>query len=250
MLNEIDIVKLKKQLLPTGRAFNVPTGGVFEKLLFSLSGEEISAYNAAMGILNEIIPDNSEFSTDEAARWEKILSISAAENDSLSNRKKVILRKMQFPGLAKGRQHKNYLEGQLRDANFNVRIYEYNDVKNYFKTVVHSATLPHSQRIRHGSLIIPSYTGIIANYLDGSLETIVPASIENLRNVFWIAGETFNQFVTIPPYRVEEFRHIVLTIKPLHTVAFIRIMDSSNWILANSTWNMNGYWYNSELWSL
>jgi hypothetical protein len=244
-----DILKLKKQLLPTGRAFNVPSGGNFEKLLLGLADQESEAYNAAIGLLNCIIPDNEDFSQDDAIRWEKVLSISASEDDSLVNRKAAIYRKMQFPGGVKGRQHKNYLEGQLRAANFNVKIYEYGDVKNFFANTVHSSDTLHSSITVHGGWNIPSYTGIIANHIDEDMETDVPATLDNLRNIFWIAGDSFSEFVTIPPYRMEEFRHIVLTIKPLHTVAFLRIINADNWVLATGQWKMSGYWYKSGVWT-
>jgi uncharacterized protein YmfQ (DUF2313 family) len=249
MINGTDIVKLKKQLLPTGRAYKVPSGGNFEKLLLALGEEEKEAFNKAIGLLNIIIPDNEDFTAEDASYWERVLGIAGSSDDSLSNRKAAIYRKMQFPGGAKGRQHKNYLEGQLKIANFNVKVYEYADIKDKFFGTVHSLDLPHAADVHHGGFNIPEFTGIIANYIDEDNEVDVPLTVENLRNVFWIAGETFDQFVTIPPYRLQEFRHIVLTIKPLHTIAFLRVINSDNWILASGEWNMAGYWYNSSIWT-
>ena len=249
MINAGTILKLKKQLLPTGRAFKVPVGGNFEKLLTGLGDEEALAFNTATGILDIIIPDNDNFTLEDAAYWEKVLSISSSTYDTIENRKAAITRKLQFPVGAKGRQHKLYLEGQLRSANFNVKVYEYSDIKDQFFGTVHDPNLPHYFEVHHGGIIIPNYTGIVANRLNEDDEIDVPSTIENLKNIFWIAGETFDQFITIPPYRVEEFRHIILTIKPLHTVAFLRVINADNWILATGNWNMNGYWYNSSLWT-
>ncbi len=236
-------------MLPTGRAFAVPPESNFEKLLLGMASQESEAFNAALSLLDIIIPDNENFSAGDAAKWEETLSVSSSLSDSLVNRKAVIYRKMQFPGGVKGRQHKNYLEGQLRAANFNVKLYEYGDIKNYFSNTVHSPDTVHSYEIKHGGWNIPTYTGIIANFLDEDMETDVPVTLDNLRNIFWIAGDTFTQFVTIPPYRVEEFRHIILTIKPLHMVAFLRIINADNWVLATGKWNMSGYWYNSGVWT-
>jgi uncharacterized protein YmfQ (DUF2313 family) len=249
MINERDILKLKKQLLPTGRAFNVPAGGNFEKLLLALAGQEAGAFNSATGLPGSIIPDNDNFTAEDAAAWEDVLSVYSSESDSLVNRKAAIYRKMQFPGGVKGRQHKNYLEGQLKAANFNVKIYEYGDIKNHFTNTVHSQDTVHSYEIKHGGWNVPTYTGIIANYIDEDLETNVPVTLDNLKNIFWIAGDTFREYVTIPPYRIEEFRHIVLTIKPLHMVAFLRVINADNWVLATGKWNMSGYWYNSGIWT-
>lgn len=249
MISDRDILKIKKQLLPAGRAFNVPSGSNFEKLLLGLAGQESKAFDAALGLLDGIIPDNENFTAEYAARWEKALSLSSSISDTLENRMSAIYRKMQFPGGARGRQHKNYLEGQLRAANFNVRIYEYGDIKNLLTGTDHAANTEHSFRTFHGGWKVPTYTGIVANHIEETLEEDVPPTLSNLKNIFWIAGETFDTFVTIPPYRIEEFRHIVLTIKPLHTVAYLRITNADNWILATGRWNMAGYWYNTSLWT-
>jgi hypothetical protein len=245
-----DIVKLKKQLFPTGRAFNVPVGGNFEKLLLGLADKESESLNDGLAILDVIIPDNTVFSVADAAKWERVLSISGSEDDSLANRMATIYRKMQFPSNAKGRQHKNYLEGQLRDANFDVKIYEYQDVKNYFSATSHSKDTLHSLNTTHGGLSVPFYSEIVANYLDNEDEADILLTLDTLKNIFWVAGDTFDDFPNIPPYRIEEFRHIILTIKPLYTVAFLRIVNNDDWILADETWNMLGKWYNTATWKL
>jgi hypothetical protein len=249
MINNQDILKLKKQLLPKGRAFNVPIGGYFEKLLLGLGGKESEAYNQAIGLLNSIIPDNIFFSTEDAAYWERTLSISSSLDDSITNRMAAIYRKMTFPGNTKGRQHKYYLQGQLRAANFPVTIYEFNDIKNRITNEYHSLDTVHSVGTRHGGMEIPFYTGVIANFLDPTNETPIEITLANLKNVFWIAGNTFDDYVNIPLSRIEEFRNIVLTIKPLHTVAFLRVLNADNWILAGGTWNNAGFFYNSSIWS-
>lgn len=251
MSSENDILKLQKQFLPTGRAFKVPRNGNFEKLLSAKAIEYSNAINDNADLLNKIIPDNEEFTENDAAKWESVLGIYGSGEDSLTNRKSAILRKMRFPSGAKGRQHKKYLEGQLRAANFDVRVYEYNDVKGYFSNQEHSLNTQHSYQTTHGGgLVIPFYHSIVANFLNAEDETDVQPTINNLPTVFWIAGETFNEFANIPPFRLTEFRNVILTIKPNHTVAFLRIINEDDWILATGKWNMNGYWYNSATWKL
>lgn len=246
-----DILKLKRQLLPTGRAFFVPVGGEFEKLLLGMADKESETLNDAFALLDAIIPDSDSFTAEDATRWERVLSIPTNELNTLSDRMASIYRKLQFPSNARGRQHKNYLEGQLKAANFDVKVYEYGDVKDYFNNKVHSLDTVHSYSTTHGSgFVVPFYNEIVANYLDGSMETPVTPTLDNLRNIFWIAGETFDDYPNIPPYRIEEFRQIILTIKPLHTVAFLRIVNDDDWILADGTWNLGGKWYNTAEWKL
>lgn len=249
MSNSTDILKLKKQLLPTGRAFKVAENSNFEKLLLGLGESESDAFNDAIGQLNSIIPDNNSFTLADTLKWEETLGISSNELDSLTNRKAAILRKMQFPANVLGRQHKNYLEGQLKAANFNCKVYEYSDVKNNFASTVHKSTTTHSFTTIHGGWKIPAFTGTISNYIEPELEPEIIPTIENLRSIFWIAGNTFDEYFNIPPYRVEEFRHIVLTIKPLHTVALLRTINLDNWILATGNWDNLGYFYNTGIWT-
>lgn len=248
MPNTSDILKLKKQLLPKGRAFKVPANSNFEKLLLGMAGKESQAISDIIGMLDTIIPDNASFSAEDAAQWESFFALAASAE--LDARKAAIYRKMQFPANVKGRQHAKYLEWTLSQAGFDCQVYEWIDIRNKLSSITHSANTQHASSTRHGGMSIPAYSGIVANFIKQADEVQIPNNIQNLKNIFWICGKTgFDSFVDVSDDRMDEFRHIILTIKPLHTVAYYRLTNLGNWILEDGTWNMSGEWINSALWS-
>ena len=226
MLNSTDIVKLQKQLLPTGRAFSVGDGTVFLSLLSSLAIERLNAINSGLGILNQIIPDNDYFTADDATRLENLLGIYSEDSNTLENRKLAIYRKLQFPTNVKGRQHKNYLQYQLTQAGFDCKIYEWSDIKDLVLSTEHSLDTEHSSDTEHVSLLFPSYNQIIAKYIEPEKEDSLSLTLSNAVNVFWISSTDFNTPMTLPANRVTEFRNIILHIKPLYTVGLIKAIIS------------------------
>lgn len=219
-MNNEDILKVKKQLLPTGRAFKVPTGGVFESILLGRGVKESEVYNDTVGILDSLIPDNGNFSEDDCKVWEKTLSVSPAAN--LADRKAAIYRKMQFPSNVKGRQHKNYLEYQLNQAGFICKVYEWFDIAGLITSTDHSTETIHSAGTLHSVLVFPSFTQVVANFIEPEKEEPITLNLTNAKSIFWISGLTFNSPITIPSDRIAEFRHIILTIKPLHSIGLIQ----------------------------
>ena len=81
------IKKLTKQLFPTGRAFNYPIGGGLDKLMSSLAESEKRAIDDNYSILDQILPDNSNFSADDATKWENRLGMITVSGVSLTDRK-------------------------------------------------------------------------------------------------------------------------------------------------------------------
>src|SRR5688572_21021930 len=122
VLNKIQ--SLSKQLLPTGRAFKVPKDSYFQKLIDGLAESEQRAYDDALSILNSAIPDNDNFTADDATDWERRLGLITGDGVSLADRKLAILRKYNHPGEIKARQHYLFLQKQLRDAGFDVYVHE------------------------------------------------------------------------------------------------------------------------------
>jgi hypothetical protein len=124
MIGISDILKLTKQLYPTGRAFNLKPGSIFEKLHTGLGQSELRAWQDANAILNSILPDNDNFTTDDATQWEIRLGLITNTSISLADRKAAILRKMNHPGSIKARQNYLYVQDQLQTAGFNVNVFE------------------------------------------------------------------------------------------------------------------------------
>ena len=152
--------KLSRQLLPSGRAFRMPFGGFFEKLSFSLVESESRFLDDSFSILSSLLPDNSDFTTIDAAQWETRLGIITNESVSLDDRKSAISRKLAHPGTVKPRQNYVYLEGQLRQAGFDVYVHEnrFGDYAAGFNWVLPESFFPSegSDLIVNGSFLTAS----------------------------------------------------------------------------------------------
>lgn len=228
-----NILKLKKQLYPTGRAFKMPPGGPFEKLNNALNQSEAQAYADAKSILNSILPDNDDFLEDDATAWERRLGLITNSAVSLADRKLAIKRKLNYPTGNPAKQHYLYLQTQLQAAGFDVYVFEnrFDDYPNGYitKTPIEVSGAPsilspfqHGQRqhgnFQHGG----GYNNKVVNHIDESLDR--PFSIgTNYRSTFFVGGNTVGSFAEIPVARKTEFRQLILRLKPVQTVAFLFI---------------------------
>ncbi len=118
------MIKLTKRLYPSGRAFRIVSGSTKEKLHSALAESENQAYTDALGVLDSILPDNPNFTTEDATDWERRLGLITNQFVPLSDRMLAIKRKMNHPGTIPARQHYKYIEGQLQAAGFNVIVTE------------------------------------------------------------------------------------------------------------------------------
>jgi hypothetical protein len=233
MFNKI-ILNLTKRFYPQGRAFRIPIGSTIEQVHKALAISENIAYESTLTVLDSILPDNVNFTLDDAADWERRLGLITNLSTPFNDRKLAILRKMNHPGTIKARQHYLYVEKSLQDAGFNVFVYE-----NRFlelgvwvtKTpdevigpaisgqAVHmfdGAYLEHGQ-VQHGGGYGDKLK--IANSIDKNEDALFNVG-SNLRSTFFIGGPTLGSFAIINPSREIEFRQLVLKLKPAHTVAF------------------------------
>ncbi len=228
------IVKLTKQLLPTGRAFWVPKSGELEKLIQGLSQSEARAYDDGLSTLSSAIPDNTFFTTDDASAWEARLGLITNPLVPLADRKLAIIRKMNHPGSIKARQNYLYLEGQLQAAGFDVYVYE-NRFPDGFggyvtKTPTVFSLLPYPLgTVQYGDFQYgdaqyggASYANKIANSISESVDEGFYIG-NNFRSTFFIGGPTAGSWAVVDANRKDEFRQLVLKIKPVQTVAFLLI---------------------------
>jgi DNA-binding beta-propeller fold protein YncE/uncharacterized protein YmfQ (DUF2313 family) len=254
-----DILALSKQLHATGRAWWINFKTDLYNLYKGLSYSESRAVEYAESILDSILPDNDNFSTEDAANWESALGLIINENISLEERKAAILRKMQHPGNVPARQHYLYLEYQLQLAGFDVYVTE-----NRFETAtpgVYEVLDPDSINVSFVQMGAGSQFGrvqlgggqgtavytILGNHIDESkedvnLNDIISASQfgsaqmggatqlssglgysrdELLRSTIYISAKNLAGNANVPVNRKDEFRELILKIKPAHTVAFL-----------------------------
>jgi len=221
---------LARQLKPKGRAFRFPKGGNADGVLSVTSGAIQTCVTSIYSILDTILPDNPNFSEADAAIWEKRLGL--LQGTDLETRKKAIMRKLNSPGQCKGRQSLIYIQSQLQAAGFEVWLHEnkFSDGSGgYVVTNPGDGTGGYTQHglgihgvSTHGASGFP-YNSIVANYDRKELETSPVYSDIELRFTFFIGGQTFPNFASVPKNREREFRKLILTLKPQHMVAYLLI---------------------------
>jgi hypothetical protein len=244
-----EITQLNRRLYPKGRAFKMPFGGVFDRVNNALAISEAQAYSDALSILYSILPDNPNFTTEDAQEWERRLGLITNTSLTLEQRKAALIRKINHPGTIKPRQAQAYIEGQLQAAGFNVYVYEnipaqdpvtvmataLGDVSEYDTGSYGELTYGSGTDTAINTLITPiqygqfefgqgeyggNYNNKVMNYLEPSLDLYQSQGI-NFRASFFIGGNPIGTFANIPASRETEFRQLILKLKPAQTVAFL-----------------------------
>ncbi len=243
------ILKATNQLYPTGRAFNMLNGTELSNLHKALIKSESLAFENAKGILNHILPDNDGFGTDDAALWENRLGLITNTAVSLADRKLAIQRKMNQPGEYPAKQSAGYLEEQLQAAGFTVYVHENipetdiydflitnNTVRfgpNRMGTFRYNSTVPNynslfdvirMNTVRMGAVRFNQkvYLNKVANHIEEYKDAYFPI-YDNFRSTFFIGGITKGDFANVPLARKEEFRQLILKIKPVQTIGYLLI---------------------------
>lgn len=225
------LLKLTKQLYPTGRAFRVNEGSYKERLHKALIQSEARAYNDAVSIQDSSLPDNENFTEQDASQWEHRLGLITNDAVSLEDRMAAIRRKMNHPGTIPARQHYLYLEGQLQAAGFDVYVYE-----NRFPDGLGGYTTKTPGEFTGGSGNVVQYNDIqygdaqygtstwnlIVNNLDETLDQSFNIG-SNLRSTFFIGGPYEGEFADVDENRKLEFRQLILKIKPVQTVGYLLV---------------------------
>ncbi len=228
----IDILlKLTKSLYPKGRAFKAPSGSELEKFYEAFNLSEERALMDALSILDTILPDNDNFTEDDAEQWERRLGIITGVGVSLNDRKLAIRRKMNHPGSIKARQNWRYIESQLQLAGFNVFIFEnrFPDGFGSFETKTPAeigiglSGAPQMGDIQMGDAQMGGvFSNKIVNYIDENRDAIFNEG-DNLRSTFFVSDDPLGTFADVPLNRKNEFRQLLLTLKPVQTVGYLLI---------------------------
>lgn len=223
------IVKQKKLLLPTGRAWKAPEGSYLWSLLDGLAVAEAQAYLDSIAIMYSLIPDNSQFSVDDATDWERRLGLITNSATPLADREAAIIRKMSAPGAQPAKGHYLYLQSQLQLAGFNVFVYENimqlypTGTTTYNPATLNPAILSQSQHgppRQHGGVQSSYLNNVVVNSLDND-EDINFDIGPNLRATFFIGGPTLGSYANVLTSRLTEFRQLILKLKQTQMVAIL-----------------------------
>lgn len=235
------ITKLKnltKQLFPKGRAFLIPKDTYLEQLYDGIIASENDLYSDILSTLYVILPDNDNFTEEDATRWEERLGLITNSSVSLADRKLAIIRKINHPGTIPARQSWDYLQDQLQAAGFDVYVHEniFSDGMGGFETrspadlwgtsvtgiAVHSTLTEHGVGVHGGANSGVVHENTVANYIDEDLDQFFDVG-DNLRNTFYITSEYVEFPADVELIRKNEFRQLILRLKPVQTIAFLYI---------------------------
>lgn len=222
---ERKILNLTKQLLPTGRAFRVAPDSNKERMLVALGRDYADAHNAGTNVLSALIPDNDQFTVDDATDWERRLGLITNQMTPLADRLAAILRKMAAPGTNPARQHYTWLQKQIQDAGF-ANLYLYENIPLVNPAVLNANILSPSE---HGSW---QHGGIQSHYLNN----VVVNSIYNSQDIGFDFGADLSScflvgagpatpgvYANVAATRELELRQLLLTIKPVSAGAILFI---------------------------
>lgn len=237
------------QLYPTGRAFRVFPGSVKSNLIKGLNQSSARFFEDATGILNSILPDNEFFTADDATRWEQRLGMIVNTDADLEDRKAAIIRKINHPGTILARQSAGYLQDQLQLAGFNVYVHENIPAQTpesvLFVPDIGEMGEPEMGEIEMGSalsyyadlFLFPEmgelemgelemgeiqYKNQIANSISEPVDQAFQTG-QNYKCTFFIGGQIKGTFADVPQVRKDEFRQLILRIKPVQTVGYLLI---------------------------
>ena len=219
------ILILARQLFPTGRAFNVHYKSVIEGLEKAFASSEERLYNDSVSILDSSLPDNENFTADDATAWEARLGLITNTAVYLEDRKSAILRKLQFPGTAKARLSQTWFQSQLQAAGFDVYVYENLDNASPFFVSGASSILSNVEygqrnygQARYGGF----YNNKLVNHLPEGADDNFNAG-GTFKTSLIIGGPTLGSFANVNIDRKEEFRQLILRLKPGTYVAYLFI---------------------------
>lgn len=221
------LLKLARQLYPTGLAMRMPVNGYKEGLHRALGISEEAALNSVMSVMYSILPDNVNFTADDATDWERRLGMISNSAVPLADRKLAIKRKMNHPGLIKARQHYLYLQGQLQQAGFNVFVHE--NIPElagieYLTTYMSLIEFIQLNDLQLGDFQLNDFVwkNKVVNHITAAQDFYFMTGA-NRRSCFFIGGETFGTTADVLSEREAEFRQLILKVKPAQTCAFLFI---------------------------
>lgn len=220
-MSKEQIDEITKQLYPTGRAFGMIDNSVMKRLHDSLNITEATAFEDGKAVLNHILPDNADFDSTDADLWEKRLGLITNTATPLADRMLAIKRKLNYPGDIKPRQSHDFLQDQLDAAGFNVFVHENIPAVSVGVLSSNSYNLGASQ-LDEFQLNSFFHKNKVINHIDETKDEYFPV-LSTFERVFIISGSTSGTNTNVPLARKDEFRQLILKVKPVQSIAYLYI---------------------------
>lgn len=213
---------LSTLLYPTGRAWYRQDGNNLRKFHEAINVSFARLMQEAKLLIDQTLPDNENFSEQDAALWEYRLGLITNEEVDLELRKLAIKRKLGHPNNIKSRQAQTFIEYQLQLNGFDVYVHENTAPYQTPEQVseINLLEVQHGEPTQHG--LGTQHGGDGFDVIANSTNEIESFSIgeDNLWATFFIGGENLGDTAEVPYSRLKEFKELVIKLKPAHTVAF------------------------------
>lgn len=205
---------LTNQLFPTGRAFWRPKGSTFQNLLEGIVESESRVQNSIMSLEYDFYADSTLMSNEAVEKWTSTFGIVC--NGTQVERIESVRQRQAYPSNILARQSDYFIQNELRNAGFDVYVYKgYADEQ---AAILGGFLL--------GECVLGKGTGvysIIANNIDESLDAGFVLLGDGKKAVFTVSGQGFGVATTVPLVRKNEFRDLILKLKPAQTVGLLYI---------------------------
>lgn len=226
----VDFFKMVAILYPTGRAWNLPENGKFAAMHSGINLSLVQMALDAAASIDATFPDNVNFDSGDADLWEYRYGIPFNASLTLQQRMANIYQAMAFPQNILGRQSPSYIEAMLRQAGFDVHVYQnifFDGGGNLYQktpaevlgTVVDITQFGPPTQFGSDTEFGGVNFAVIAN--NETAESYTTGG--NLWATFFISGPAINIPATVSKFRQQEFRRLVLKLKPAHLVAFLLV---------------------------
>lgn len=222
------IIKLTKQLYPTGRAFRIADNSFKRRMHEALAKSEVKAIEDSRSTLDSTLADNENYTTGDATSWERRLGLISNPAVDLEDRKLAINRKYNHPGTIPARSNFRYIEGQLRAAGFNVYVTENrfpDGLGGYVTKTPEEFSGEEFPKIQLGDAQLGDFQlgDTIYNLCVNNLDENIDAQF-NIGGSFvctFFISDPYGQYADVPAIRKDEFRQLILKAKQTQAVAIL-----------------------------
>lgn len=202
----------------------MPEGGVLDRLHTALNLSEARAHDDARSTMDYIIPDNANFTEQDAQDWYRRYGMIYNPSVSLADKKAAIYQKMGEPR-AVPRGAAFYLQAQLRAAGFDVYVYENRAAESPFDVLGITGGFAILGEFELAEVELAegwSTAGItiVANHIE-EVKDDTFSFASNYRSSFFISGSPITTFADVPADRKAEFRQLILRLKRAQCAAFL-----------------------------
>ena len=209
-------------------------GGILYRLHRALANSLSNLRTAAKQIEWDMMPDNPDFTIQDAHDWYRRLGIYDSGLVSFSDMKAAIYQRMSWPLVPLDKQNYLFIQAQLQAAGFNVYVYENRFfIGGQWITQTPGEVLGIDVgdanygdfgygELGYGDSLSNSGVTKIVDYLEEIKDEAFVVS-PNYRSTFFIAGSTISTFANVPAARKIEFRQLIMKLKQEQSCGFLFI---------------------------